>query len=197
MGYSPRSIPDPTAPTDIPAAQQRLDQLHLLRKEAHSAMELARMRMLRHSTRKFTPFFPGQLVWLEATNLRTPNRSTKLSPKREGPFPIRTKLSDLVYELELPPQWRIHPVFHASLLSPYSTTPLHGPSFAQPPPEIVNGEEEYEIEAIIAHKGSGARRKYLVKWLGYPTSENQWLPDKELRRNAQELLNEYKQLNRL
>ena len=197
-GYDPIAIPDPISDKSaLPAVQNRLTELISLRKEATAAHELARNRMLRFSTTKFTPFEPGQKVWLEATNLHTPNRSAKLSPKREGPFPIKTKLSDLVYELELPHQWRIHPIFHASLLSPYHETKEHGPSFPQPPPDVIEGEEEYEIEAIVAHRGQGQRRQYLVKWAGYPDSENQWLPTKELTRNAAEILNDYQQLHKL
>ena len=91
--------------------------------------------------------------------------------------------------------WSIS-VFHAALLTPYVETPQHGPSFSEPPPEIVEGEEEYEIEAIIAHRNKGKRRQYLVKWLGYPSSENQWLPEKELL-NAPDILQQYKNTNKL
>lgn len=197
-GYDPIGIPDPlSSHSQLPAVQNRLNELSQLRKEALAAHELARYRMLRHSTSKFTPFTPGQQVWLEATNLHTPNRSTKLSPKREGPFKIKTKLSDLVYELSLPHQWCIHPIFHASLLSPYRETDEHGPSFAQPPPDVIEGEEEYEIEAIITHRGQGQRRQYLVKWAGYPNSENQWLPTRELKRNASDTLTAYCKLHNL
>jgi len=34
--------------------------------------------------------------------------------------------------------------------------------------------------------------QYLIKWKGYPTSENSWLSEKELT-NAKELLNQFKQ----
>lgn len=197
-GYHPIAIPDTiNSHSQIPSVQGRLTELSLLRKEALAAQELARNRMIRHSSSKFTPFNPGQKVWLEATNLNTPNRATKLSPKREGPFIIKNKLSDLVYELELPKRWKIHPVFHAALLTPFRETAEHGPSFPQPPPDIIEGTEEYEIEAIIAHRGNHQRRQYLVKWAGYPDSENQWMPTRELTRNAIDILNRYKENNNL
>ena len=110
---------------------------------------------------------------------------------------IKTKLSDLVYKLQLPHQWRIYDTFHASLLTPFHETIEHGPSFSQPPPDIIEGEEEYEIEAIIRHKGKGERKHFLVKWLGYPSSENQWLTQRELERNAKELLDEYRTRHKL
>jgi Chromo (CHRromatin Organisation MOdifier) domain len=34
--------------------------------------------------------------------------------------------------------------------------------------------------------------QYLIKWKGYPASENSWLLEKELT-NAKELLNKFKQ----
>ena len=36
-----------------------------------------------------------------------------------------------------------------------------------PPPIIVKGEEEYEVEAILKHKRKGVWNLYLVMWQGY------------------------------
>ena len=197
-GFDPITLPhDLETKSSIPSVSDRLKELSNQRKEAQAALELSRNVMIRFTTRKFTPFTPGQKVWLEATHLNTPNRSSKISPKREGPFQIKNKLSDLVYELKLPHQWRIHPIFHASLLTPFKQTEEHGPSFAQPPPDIIEGEEEYEIEAILAHRGKGTRQQFLVKWLGYPDSENEWKSTRELLQNARELLTAYKSTHHL
>ena len=198
MGYTPKALPNELiTPVELPTLSDRLHQLSNIRKEATAAHELARRKMTQHHKRSFKPFSTGQMVWLEATNIKIPNTTAKLSPKRHGPFRITKKLSDLVYELQLPKQWKIHPVFHASLLTPYHTTVEHGPNYSEPPPDIIEGEEEYEIEDLVAHKGKGARRQYLVKWKGYPTSENEWIPIKELQRNAQETLQDYNTANSL
>ena len=85
---------------------------------------------------------------------------------------------------------KIHLVFHNSLLKPYIETSAHGPNFTWPPPEIIGGEEgHYEIEKILqAHPTRNKRSmQYLVKWKGYPDSENSWLPARELT-HAQELV---------
>ena len=71
----------------------------------------------------------------------------------------------------------------------------HGPSFPRPPPDIIEGDEFYEVEAIIRHKGKGQGTKYLVKWVGYPTADNEWIAKEELENFAPELLKNY--LNRL
>jgi len=79
----------------------------------------------------------------------------KLAPRREGPFTISEKISNLSYQLQLPAQWRIHPIFHASLLTPYKENDIHGTNFLEPPLDLVEGEPEYEVEVIIAHQCSG------------------------------------------
>ena len=90
---------------------------------------------------------------------------------------------------------KIHPVFHNSLLKPYHDTKEHGPNYKKPAPEIVNDKEEhFEIETILMARPTCNRKstQYLIKWKGYPTSENSWLPKKELT-NAKELLDQFKQ----
>ena len=136
-------------------------------------------------------FKKGQKVWLDGRNLHIPYPTRKLAPKREGPFKVKTVLSPLTYRLDLPRHWRIHDVFHASLLSPYHENEQHGPNYSKPPPDLVEGNEEHEIEAIVNHKMRRGRMHYLVKWKGFPSSENEWMTPAQLRHSAN-LLQEYK-----
>ena len=132
--------------------------------------------MASRSTCRFSPWKVGDKVWLEATHLRLHYPSRKLAPKRHGPFEISRVLSPLTYQLRLPHTWKIHNIFHASLLSSYRTTEAYGPAFAHPPPDVIDNEEEYEVEAILSHKGPKARRLYLTAWKGYSSAENTWEP---------------------
>ena len=118
----------------------------------------------------------GDQVWLEGKNLKFPHQATKLNPKCYGPFRVIKEISPVVYQLQLPPSWNIHPVFHASLLSPYHKTPSHSPNFSRPPPDLINNKEEYKVEQIKAHQnfGRSKRLQYLIKWKGYPKSDNTW-----------------------
>jgi hypothetical protein len=93
----------------------------------------------------------GSEVWLDATNLHTMGTNTKIDPLRYGPFRIIKEISLVAYQLELPSEWKIHDVFHASLLSPYTETSAHGPNYVRPPPDLIKGEQEYEVEHIINH----------------------------------------------
>src|SRR6266403_1001580 len=123
-------------------------------------------------------FHLREQVWLDASHLKLPHQKAKLTPKRLGPFEIVQEISPVAYRLELPPNWRIHDVFHASLLTPYYETTAHGPNFTRPPPDLIDGEEEYEVERIVAHRqfGRSKRLQYLIKWKGYPESDNTWEP---------------------
>ena len=157
MGYQPQALPDITNKTDLPAVEKRLDELVKARDEAQAAHELARQLMKNRIKGKTTTFEVGDKVWLEARNLRRNVVDPKFTPKREGPFKIKKVLSTLSYQLELPKSWKIHPTFHISLLSPYKETETHGPNYIRPPPELVNGEEEYEVERILKHRGHPKR----------------------------------------
>ena len=86
---------------------------------------------------------------------------------------------------------KIHNVFHIDLLIPYKETSEYGVVYTTPPPELIDGEEEYEVEEIINHRHTGRNRKkqYLVKWIGYPPSENSWVDESDL--HSPDLLEEY------
>src|SRR5216683_1178410 len=118
----------------------------------------------------------GQKVWLDAKNLMLSYGTIKLAPRRHGPFEIEKVVSPVVYKLRLPPQWNIHPVFHASLLTPYAETKEHGENYTRPPPDMIEGEAEYEVEAVQAHRYRRRKLQYLIKWKGYPNSDNTWEP---------------------
>src|SRR5260370_14634497 len=123
-------------------------------------------------------FLVGTQVWLEGTHLRLPYQATKLAPKRYGPFKIIREVSPVAYQLHLPMAWTIHNIFHASLLSPYRETNAHGPNYSRPPPDLIEGEEEYEVERVVNHRYTGRARtlQYLIKWKGYPEADNTWEP---------------------
>jgi hypothetical protein len=129
--------------------------------------------------RPMAQYTVGAQVWLEGKNLKLPYQSTKLAPKGYGPFKIIKEISPVVYQLELLQTWGIHDVFHASLLLPYHEMTQHGPNFVQLPPELIEDEEEYEIKAICNHQyfGHSCTLQYLVKWQGYPESDNMWEPE--------------------
>uniref|UniRef100_A0A0W0FJH8 Reverse transcriptase-rnase h-integrase n=1 Tax=Moniliophthora roreri TaxID=221103 RepID=A0A0W0FJH8_MONRR len=151
MGYHPQPLPTVFEKTTVPSVEKRVAELKKLREETSALLDIAARRVKERSGRSLDKFEKGQKVWLEGKNLSLGYPSPKLSPKREGPFEITEVLGPVTYRLKLPFQWRIHPVFHAGLLSPFKETDIHGPNFLEPPPDIVEGQEEHEVEAIIGH----------------------------------------------
>jgi len=115
-------------------------------------------------------------VWLEGKNLCLPYQATKLAPKRYGPFKIIKEIAPVAYQLALPLTWKIYNTFHPSLLSPYHKTTMYGPNFSQPPPDLINDEEQYKVEQICNHQYFGRNRtlQYLIYWKGYPDSNDTW-----------------------
>ena len=73
-------------------------------------------------------------------------------------------------------------MFHANLITPYKETELHGPNFTRPPPDLIEGEQEFKVEKILdaQPRGRGRKMHFLVKWKGYPTSDNSWEPRENL-----------------
>uniref|UniRef100_A0A0W0FAH4 Chromo domain-containing protein n=1 Tax=Moniliophthora roreri TaxID=221103 RepID=A0A0W0FAH4_MONRR len=196
MGYNPRPLPTVFEKTSVPSVEERLHKLRKLRGDVAGIMEIARRKMIKRANKGTDKFTEGQKVWLEGKNLDFGYPSKKLSPKREGPFVIDKVMGPVTYRLKLPPQWKIHPVFHASLLRPYKETEAHGKNFLEPPPDIVEGHEEFEIEAIIGHKPLQKPRRYLVSWKGFDSSHNEWKTKEELE-HAMDLYLDYIVKNKL
>jgi hypothetical protein len=112
----------------------RMDRIHEMRSRAQEAITKAQDVMKAKKGTNYKPYQEQDRVWLEATNLKTTHPTAKLAPKRYGPFTITKRILDVVFQLELPQQWKVHNMFHASLLTPYVETELHGPNYPEPPP---------------------------------------------------------------
>jgi hypothetical protein len=148
IGYTPQ-IHQPIRKTNVPSLEQRLSTINEARSAAQEAQRKAQDSWVKDKLH-FTPFTIGSKVWLEVTNLKLPSNLTpKLAPRRYGPFEVVAQISKVAYKLSLPSYWKIHNIFHASLLMPYHETQQHGPNFLEPPPDIMEGEPEWEVERIL------------------------------------------------
>jgi hypothetical protein len=128
----------------------------------------------------------GQKVLLSTKNLQM-HGTPKLLPRFIGPFTISQQISPVAYRLALPAHYKIHDVFHVSLLKIYKDSGTVQP----PPPELIDGVEEYEVEEIIAHRDRrGNKTEFLVRWVGYGPGHDSWEPREHLV-NAQDKLQAY------
>jgi Chromo (CHRromatin Organisation MOdifier) domain len=199
MGYTPR-LHISTSQSQIPEATNRRDLLLMAHSTALTAIRNTQQMLLKHALRKrgqchFHPFIIGQKVWLEGTNLKTSHLTKKFALKRYGPFPITDVILPVVYHLTLSPSWKIHNVFHVSLLMPYKETEEHGPNFAELPPELIKDQEEYEVEQVLALRlyGHWKRLQYLIRWKGYSHAHDSWTPATDV--HAPDLVQAFHQAN--
>ena len=152
---------------------------------------MKRVQSMWRKDKEWTEYQVDQQVWLEGKNIKTMQPTTKLRALQYGPFKITNKLGPVTYQLMLPAGWKIHNVFHASLLLPYKETKEHGRNFEEPPPELIEGQEEYEVEEIRDKRKKRNKMEYLIKWKGYSEAENTWVRAENV--HAPTLLAQYHQ----
>jgi hypothetical protein len=80
---------------------ERMDCIHEIRSRAKEAIIKAQDVMKRKKGTNYQVYHEQDQVWLEATNLKTTHSTAKLAPKWYGPFKIKKKISDVVFQLEL------------------------------------------------------------------------------------------------
>ena len=130
---------------------------------------------------KSRSYASGDKVWLNSKYIKT-KQNQKLETKFFGPFRVLHPVGKQVYKLELSRKWRIHDVFHVSLLE-HDTT-RKGRVDENNVAELDAGGDEggkYDVEAICdsavyARESESGHHLpglyYLVFWKGYPEEEN-------------------------
>jgi hypothetical protein len=187
-GREPEAHLEPLAGPDAPKATTTAQQIKEIWDQAKTNLTKARKRQAQHYNKSKVEgptFEEGDLVFLNRKNIKTKRPNGKLDFKKLGPFRVNKVISDVNYQLELPDNSRIHPVFHVSLLEP-------APAGAQPETDQeIDEEPEYEVEKILQQRTGQQGLEYLVKWKSYPPSENSWEPAIHLE-NCQTLLRQFR-----
>jgi hypothetical protein len=128
----------------------------------------------------------GDKVYPLTKNLRTRQPSKGLDHVKVRPFLVKEQSRPVNYVLDLPKDARIHPKFHIKMLKPADPdTPLQTTFYYES-----EEENEFEVEKIVDSKQTTTTRFYLVKWLGYPDSENTLEPETNLT-NCKRRIDEY------
>ena len=114
-------------------------------------------------------------VFLDASDIKTTQHSLKLTHQYLSAYMVQQKVGQNAYQLLLPRSLaHLHPVFNVVKLLP-------GQKVRLPlPPEIVYGEEHYEVVRILDCCFIKDQLYFLVKWKGYSYEENSWIPEEDL-----------------
>ena len=120
----------------------------------------------------------GDLLLLSSKNLSLKNIPAKLQRKSVGPIEVIKKVGPQAYRLSLPDTWKIHNVFHVSLLKRWKTS-VYRETEDESAAELNIEEKKTDvIEEILRWKktGRGQPPAYLILWKGHPLEEATWEP---------------------
>ena len=195
-GFHPLS---PTAVNELivphnPAASNAVSEINrvmqLVKSNLKEAIEY--QQEYANQSRRDVTFQEGEEVLLSTKFLK--DIDGKLSEKLKnpfiGPYQIIKVLSPVVYKLKLPNYLKIHPNFHISKLKKYIRPGPQRIMMKQQPVKL--SEDMYTVERIIDKKTQGRATYYLVKWAGYPDSDNTWETKTNLQ-TVKDMIEEYEQ----
>jgi hypothetical protein len=117
-------------------------------------------------------------------NLPSDRPSRKLANQNVGPFKILEQVGHS-FRLDLHDQMGNHPVVHARFLRKDPGDPLPGQVNPPPEPISVTGEQEWDVEKLLAVRRKYGKLEYKVDWVGadedptyYPASNFKYSPHK-------------------
>jgi hypothetical protein len=186
-------------PDQVPSVEDFLTSISNGIQTAKDALTLAKANQERNANRhrRDVEYNVGDQVLLNSNHINLASQALRPSKKLQhrfiGPYQVITKVSPVAYKLELPPDLRIHPVFHVSLLRPYQApTKIEHRTLNTPPPPAITIEDhqEYEVEQILDQRTRFRRKEFLVKWVGYPDYDATWEPEANLK-NATDAVKEF------
>ena len=199
-GYDPEfhvDVADDIPRGEIPAARDRVEKLYKLRMALREQLLKAQERQMRYYNQRHTPieFKRGSLVKLSTCNLKLKDK--KLQPRFVGPFRVTEVVGTQAYRLALPEQYaRLHDVFPVQLLERYhqSDDQREG-DIKLPLPELEDDPNKYKLKEIRDKKTIRGQIHYLVKWTGWPSEYNQWVPEDGMA-NAHEMVRSFEKSRR-
>ena len=176
-GFHPTAANPTAASSRNPASTAYAHWMYSVHEDVVKALEAAQERMRRYadSHRKDNPAYQvGDLVMLSGKNIQTRRPSRKLDHKNHGPFQVERMVSPLAVKLTLPRKWKIHDVFHVSLIEPFRTGTRAAPDPSQVLREAddIENSAEYDVDEVMASAKKGRRVLYLVKWLDFPDRQD-------------------------
>ena len=189
--FDPRVPLDLLAPADaaLPPLLRSLPAIHRLVSDNLTAAQDRQAAHANESRREII-YNVGDKVWLRSDH-SVPSTSVsdhnKLRELYTGPYSIKKVLPNAV-ELQLPPTMHIHPVINVSKVKP-AVEPWERAD--EPGPVLEEGEDVYEVERILKSKTTKRQGlQYLVRWKGYDSTHDRWLPERELE-DAPEIVAEF------
>lgn len=148
----------------MPNAVERVKRMHDTRRTLESTLRNAQEVQRLQYDKKHQPhqFRKGDHVMLSTKNLALKQPSKKMIDKFIGPFVVQDAVGAQAYRLRLPPSYRMHNVFHVSLLKPYHHR-TGEPEVNVSAPEVAeNGGEQWIVQKILDKRTRRGKTEYLA-----------------------------------
>jgi hypothetical protein len=155
----------------VPAVARTLEERTEFLEDIRHRLQQAQAIQKRHYDRlhRAVTYQAGDWVLLRLRHRPTASMAQalagKLKPRFYGPYRIVELINEVAVRLALPPQARLHDVFHVGLLKKFQGTPPQDPP-ALPP--VRHGAIVPEPERAVKSRLARGVRQVLVQWRGRP-----------------------------
>jgi hypothetical protein len=196
-GRAPPTIPTYTTGSSMVDHVDRVlhdrAQISRLLKDNLTAAQ-SRMKQQADKHRSEREFVVGDWVFLRLQPYRQISiqvrSSMKLSPRFYGPYKVLERIGPVAYRLQLPPDSKIHPVFHVSCLKKKLGTQVFS---QQHLPDITSTGEVRALPGAILDRRIVKRHnradvEVLIQWAHLPQEDATWEPYKTIKERFPDFL---------
>ena len=177
-------------------ATKRMKRLHEFRDELTQRWKHVVVAQIKYYNKKHLSknFKIENLIMLSTKNLKQKKSNKKLFHKFIESFRVKKSVEKQTYRLIFFNIYRIHFVFHVSLIELYRRRKCDNDESFFSNSELINDHSKYKIKKILNRKIQNDKIFYKLKWIEFFENYNFW-KSKHFLNNAFELRKKYDNKN--